>query len=75
MEMISNICLMVRIQIYYIIVFLETPTILTTMCYLMVKIYKTRKKFEVKKAHIEALDNYIGAKVVVQGKYYIPVLS
>ena len=33
------------------------------------------KDVEVNKAYIEALDNYIGAKVVVPGKYYIPFLS
>ena len=26
-------------------------------------------------AYIEALDNYIGAKLVVPGKYYIPVIA
>ena len=31
--------------------------------------------FEVNKDYIEALDNYYGYKVVVPGKYSIPVLS
>ena len=32
------------------------------------------KEVEVNEAYIEALDNYIGSKVVVTGKYYIPLL-
>ena len=41
--MISNLCLMVRIQTEYITVYLETQKILTTACYLMGNISKTRK--------------------------------
>ena len=34
-----------------------------------------QKEIEVNEACIEALDNYIGEKVVVPGKYSIPVLA
>ena len=34
-----------------------------------------QKEIKVNKNCIEALDNYIGAKVVVTGKYYIPVIA
>ena len=34
-----------------------------------------QKEVEVKKAYIEALYNYIGSKVVVTGKYSIPVIA
>ena len=46
---------------------------LTTTCYLMVKRSKSQKEVEVRDSDIDALD--IGAKVVVHGKYSIPVLS
>ena len=34
-----------------------------------------KKDVEANEAYIEALDNYIGAKLVVPGKNYIPVLA
>ena len=34
-----------------------------------------QKEVEVDKAYIEELDKYIWSKVVVPGKYYIPVLA
>ena len=34
-----------------------------------------QKEVEVKEAYIEALDNYIGSKLVLPGKYYIPVID
>ena len=34
-----------------------------------------QKEVKVNKAYIEAIDNYIGAKIVVPGKYYIPILA
>ena len=34
-----------------------------------------QKEVEVNEAYIEALDKYIGSKVVVPGKYTIPVLA
>ena len=40
-----------------------------------VKEIQEQKEVQVNKAYIEELDNYIGAKVVVPGKYYISVLA
>ena len=34
-----------------------------------------QKEVEVNEDYIEALDNYVGVKVLVPGKYYIPVLA
>ena len=34
-----------------------------------------QKEVEVNQSHIESLYNYIGAKVVVPGKYSVPVLD
>ena len=40
-----------------------------------VKEIQEQKEVQVNKAYIEELDNYIGAKVVVPGKYSVPVLD
>ena len=72
MEILSNLCFMVRTR-QSILKCFWGHTMLTTTCYLMVKRSKSQKEVEVRDSDIDALD--IGAKVVVHGKYSIPVLS
>ena len=75
MEILSKLFLIVWTQIDYIKVILD----ITTMLYENVLLYREdiqyQKEVEVNEAYIEALDNYIGSKLVVPGKYHISIIA
>ena len=75
LEILRNPCLMVQIHTEYITVLLETPMMLTKNLLPYGEEIQDHKEVEVNEYFIEALDHYTGAKVVVPGKYSIPVLS